>query len=270
LLWQFWAAVYQNFKSSPTVEQRVDADDKTAVVAKDADQSSAQTSVATPLAPMRLPAPLWQRVAADFDPATGLMASPWPEIEAITRMEAGQAALEFDWGGPGARAAGTVVHEELERLARAGDLVTADFASRTELWRRRLLELGMAGEQAARIATQLLARLEELRRDSLAQWLLSTPHDEAHCELRLSGIVEGRLQNAVIDRSFIANGVRWVVDYKTGTHVGGGLETFLAQELQRYRPQLQRYRALAMHLGPQPVRAALYFPWLGVLRELLP
>jgi ATP-dependent exoDNAse (exonuclease V) beta subunit len=74
----------------------------------------------------------------------------------------------------------------------------------------------------------------------------------------------------IIDRTFVdASGTRWVVDYKTGTHEGADLEGFLAEELLRYRPQLELYRRLVGALGPQPVRAALYFPLLERFAELV-
>jgi hypothetical protein len=38
--------------------------------------------------------------------------------------------------------------------------------------------------------------------------------------------------------------------------------------LERYRSQLETYVALARGLGPNPVRAGLYFPLLGAFREL--
>ena len=64
-----------------------------------------------------------------------------------------------------------------------------------------------------------------------------------------------------------AGGTRWVIDFKTSRHEGGRLEEFIGQELERYRGQLEVYATLARGLGPQPVRAALYFPLLGVFRE---
>jgi ATP-dependent exoDNAse (exonuclease V) beta subunit len=75
----------------------------------------------------------------------------------------------------------------------------------------------------------------------------------------------------VIDRCLVdAAGDRWVIDFKTSFHSGGGLDEFLERELLRYAPQLRLYAALASRLGPQRVRAALYFPWLGEFRELDP
>ena len=38
--------------------------------------------------------------------------------------------------------------------------------------------------------------------------------------------------------------------------------------MTRYRAQLDTYVELARALGPQPVRAALYFPLLQAFREL--
>jgi hypothetical protein len=62
--------------------------------------------------------------------------------------------------------------------------------------------------------------------------------------------------------------VRWVIDFKTSRHAGGSLEAFLDQEIVRYRAQLESYVALARALGPQPVRAGLYFPLQSAFREL--
>ena len=59
-----------------------------------------------------------------------------------------------------------------------------------------------------------------------------------------------------------------MIDFKTSRHEGGGLDTFLKQELERYRSQFETYVALARGLGPNPVRAGLYFPLLGAFREL--
>jgi ATP-dependent exoDNAse (exonuclease V) beta subunit len=107
--------------------------------------------------------------------------------------------------------------------------------------------------------------------DDRGRWIFAAEHRDARSELALTGIAAGRLTNVVIDRSFVdRDGTRWVIDFKTSRHEGGGLDTFLEQELQRYQAQLETYVGLARALGPQPVRAGLYFPLLGVFRELTP
>ena len=87
--------------------------------------------------------------------------------------------------------------------------------------------------------------------------------------MRLTGLHEGSVVNITIDRMFIdAGGDRWIVDYKTSTHEGGERELFLAQQGERYAPQLQRYAAIAAAMWPEPIRLALYFPLLAEFREL--
>jgi hypothetical protein len=61
--------------------------------------------------------------------------------------------------------------------------------------------------------------------------------------------------------------VRWIVDYKTGQHSGGGVDEFLDREQQRYRAQLEGYATLLQALDPRPIRLALYFPAMAAWRE---
>ncbi len=185
-----------------------------------------------------------------------------PVVHSLARAQAEERdEPEYSWVGPLARAAGTVLHAELERLALLGEAAIADLPARVAACAAGLREHGIADEVALRMAREILQRLDTLVREERARWLLFTPQRQAASELRLSGIVAGELRNVVIDRSFIdAEGTRWIVDYKTGRHAGGGLEEFISSELQRYAPQLRLYRELLRGLGPEPVRAALYFP----------
>ena len=57
------------------------------------------------------------------------------------------------------------------------------------------------------------------------------------------------------------------MDYKTGSHSGGGREEFLDRELARYRGQLERYATLFRALDPRPIRLALYHPAMAGWRE---
>ena len=57
-------------------------------------------------------------------------------------------------------------------------------------------------------------------------------HADADCELSVSGLINGRLSNVIIDRTFRdRDGQRWIVDYKTSAHEGAGREQFLDREV---------------------------------------
>ncbi len=93
----------------------------------------------------------------------------------------------------------------------------------------------------------------------------------AQSELALTGVVDSDLVSIVIDRTFVdATGVRWIVDYKTSSHEGAGLDEFLDNERERYRGQLERYAQLVRALGDEPIRLGLYFPLLSAWREWAP
>ena len=209
--------------------------------------------------------PDWQ-LPADWT-AHALPAAVAVERLQLSLRESGSQP-EYLWVGMAARAVGTIVHAELQRLAQraslpdAPDLAAADYLT----W---LAELGVEPAERGSAAQRILAALATTLRDPRGRWLLDSTHAAAYSELRLSGLHAGRIVNVIVDRLLQeADGGRWVVDYKTSTHEGGELEEFLAQEEVRYRPQLQRYVHLAGSLAPGTVRAALYFPLLGAFREV--
>ncbi len=174
-------------------------------------------------------------------------------------------AVEFSWVGQTARQVGSVVHRELQRWAREGAPERPDEGR----VRAQLDAVGVAPAELEEAVARAMAALRATLADPRGRWLLDPAHRESQCELALTGVAAGRLQSIVIDRSFVdAEGTRWVVDYKTSSHEGGDLEGFIASERSRYRAQLARYVAFARELGPQPVRAALYFPLLARFEEV--
>jgi ATP-dependent helicase/nuclease subunit A len=83
-------------------------------------------------------------------------------------------------------------------------------------------------------------------------------------------MVEAGLVNVALDRTFIdADDVRWIIDFKTGSHEGADVDAFLDNEQRRYSAQLEAYAALVQAMSPEqkPMRLGLYFPMLGGWRE---
>jgi ATP-dependent exoDNAse (exonuclease V) beta subunit len=174
------------------------------------------------------------------------------------------------WEAETARHAGTVTHAFLERIAREG--LEAWPVERIRLEegeiRRRLNALGIPSGELADGGARVVRALKTTLDGPRGRWLLS-PHSEAACELGLSGVIEGRLVRGAVDRTFVENGTRWIIDYKTSEPLGMGLETFFDQETQRYRDQLAAYRTLFRQMEEERVvRAALYFPLVDGWCEL--
>jgi ATP-dependent exoDNAse (exonuclease V) beta subunit len=177
--------------------------------------------------------------------------------------------IEFSWARQTARRIGTVVHEVLERFGRGPLPSLTELPGLGARIHSRLEALGVEPERAREGTDVALRALTGMLGDQRGRWLFDATHREARSELALSGVRGGQLVNAVIDRTFIdAQGVRWVVDFKTSPHEGGDLDNFLAEEVKRYQAQLHRYAHLARGLGPEPVRAGLYYPLLSAWREV--
>ena len=172
----------------------------------------------------------------------------------------------FDWAGETARRVGTLVHAELQAMNPTGS-GAAGLRAREPRYRRWLALHGVPSERLPEAASRVVEALIAVDQDPRGRWILQKAREEMR-EHALSGSLQGEVVRAVFDRSFVDDqGVRWVIDYKTSRHVGGGLEEFLDREVERYRPQLQRYAQLAKRLGPEPVRLGLYFPLMRAWRE---
>ena len=105
-------------------------------------------------------------------------------------------------------------------------------------------------------------------KDSTGKWLLSSDHQEAEAELRLTGYIDGGFRNVILDRTFVDDrGIRWIVDYKAGS-TDGNVQEFLDNEEQRYRDQLQMYRRIVSGFEERRIRLGLYFPMFPEWREL--
>ncbi len=205
------------------------------------------------------------------------LASDWrlpdapPAVEwgsAHADLTAGEVPVTFEWAGDTLRHAGTVVHRMMQRIAREGleAWSVPRIAASRAYYLASLATLGVppaeCGEAADRVERALTMTLEDRR----GRWVLSR-HEDAHSEYALAGLVNGRLFSGTVDRTFADSGVRWIVDFKTSAHEGGGLDEFLDNELLRYRKQLERYAMLLSAMDERPVRLGLYFPLLGGWRE---
>jgi ATP-dependent helicase/nuclease subunit A len=207
---------------------------------------------------LRVMPPLLSRLPLDYGIPAPAAAVPLAR-DPVARE---QSAREFDWAHATAAAVGTVAHRMLAQMGRDG-LVAWNaervVASRRSI-ERQLAHEGVPRAEAALAADAVGDVLVRLQKDRRGRWLFDPTHAEAASELALAGDDGGRLVHVTLDRTFVAEGVRWIVDFKTGPHEGGDVDAFLDREVERYREQLERYARIVRALDSRPIRLALYYP----------
>lgn len=170
------------------------------------------------------------------------------------------------------RSFGVALHRAFELLAKMRPLPTE--TPRNVLQTAIYLYEDTSGRRpiAADTEAQLRRLCDSVLCGDQGRWLLDA-HLDAHSELALS--YEG--QTMVIDRTFIdqKTDTRWIIDYKSSQPRGSeSLGSFLTSEAEKYHAQLSRYLTAMkqwdrQHGRSPSFRCALYFPWIGVLHEVL-
>ncbi len=187
----------------------------------------------------------------------------------LATEEADDSEVDFDWASHWARHIGSIVHRWLQQIAEDGveHWDAARVKSIEPVLRHALRCVGVAREHQSEATRRVTDTLCAALMDSDGRWLLSA-HTEAENEYPITTIDPDAnlFHNNIIDRTFICeDGIRWIIDYKTGAHQGADIDAFINSEAERYQLQLARYRDAFCKLDDRPVRTALYFPLLQVL-----
>lgn len=199
--------------------------------------------------------------------------SALPDALPLMLEENNEQETEYIWAGSEAAPVGNALHAALQHVAQIGmehwhdKLTQAEFARMS----RTLIGEGLSGLMLKDASIRCANGLKRVLSSEKGQWILSHRHQQAHCEWALSSEHDYHITHHMIDRSFIdEKGVRWIIDYKTASHTGGGLDVFLADEEKRHAPQLKRYAAILKSMAPdQEIRTALYFPMLDAWKEVM-
>ncbi len=177
---------------------------------------------------------------------------------------------EFEWAGPIAKHVGTVIHRLLQELGQRGpDQSDREWqAQAVAFGRQQLRALGIDAAELDQACATVAAALATTVSSTRGRWLFAPEHEQARSELCLAGLSAAASGRIIIDRTFVAaDGRRWIVDFKTGTHSGGDRDAYLDSEVLRYRPQLQRYARIMTDFETRPIMLGLYFPLLDAWRE---
>ena len=180
------------------------------------------------------------------------------------------AAVEFEWASPLAKHIGTVTHSLLQRICTDGlsQWTVAKVHQAIPYIDARLRGFGVGQASLSDARERIIAAVVGALQSSRGRWIMDDQHTNAESEYALSSMVDRIATNAIIDRTFVdANGVRWIIDFKTGAHTGGNKDAFVDSEVERYRPQLDGYAQLLQARENNPIALGLFFPLLDEWRE---
>lgn len=256
LLGGLWPAIQEN--QTPLVLQAALASPAAETKGRDSELTVAQPATRLPLVYRRLEAS-WKLP----DPPTSVNMTQTEQPDA-------QQYIEFDWAGEDARLTGNLVHRLLQLIGEQGlaSWQAGGGISRRGNWcRQQLMSAGIKNEKADAIIARATEAIENCLASKQGRWILAN-HEDAHCEYGITAMLDGHPGSLVLDRTFVENGTRWIIDYKTSSHSGGDLEGFLDNEARRYREQLQRYKNAVAITDSRPIKTALYFPLLDRFYEV--
>ncbi len=214
-----------------------------------------------------------RRIAADYR-----WSSPTPQslgALAPVALEASDAPAQDPLDARQEVQLGLLVHKALQWIAQPQSTALREHLCQTfevnliqDRLQRWLKNLQLPVSNQSALIQQACIHIGNTLQHEQGRWVLQ-PHDSAHSEWSLTGVIDDRLFTAILDRSFIADGQRWVIDYKTGAPgTDQSVASFVQQENYRYKPQLSKYKNLLRALEPVPVRTALYFTAFAHFEEI--
>ena len=179
--------------------------------------------------------------------------------------ETNEQGIEYQWAQQVATGVGIVLHDWLQYNS---DIVL-NVQINDDLLNRWHAELRAqrVPDKHLKFGVERIARgVRNIQADSNAHFIFAD-YDFAFNEYALAYLDKGVVKQYRLDRTFIdKEGVRWVVDYKTTDTQNEDLKAFTDQQLERHKPQLERYGQLISQLDDAPIQLAVYFPLLSELR----
>ena len=190
----------------------------------------------------------------NVDAETAIMANPLPtlyhlplafyqQLPAVEKANFTTSSLTFSDNT--AKLIGIITHEILQCICNHSTSATP-----LPLIENRLRALGLTDETANAAKTTITQQLNRLFQCPIGQWIIQ-PHRDEHNEYELLIEANNDIATKIIDRTFYDNGVRWIIDFKTGVE---NKET-----QKKYHHQLNEYGRILQNKYSEPIHCGLYY-----------
>lgn len=201
------------------------------------------------------------RLSSDWEKAPLPADAVWQAKPPVSDSEDPPEVLpKFDWVQDLQRRVGTVVHRVLMQMW-APDNLEFDQPTLTNALKAE----GIAGNRLNEALSRANEALRNIKSHKRGRWILKL-HESDQREYEVSTIEDGKAVRRILDRTFVENGTRWIIDFKTSRHEGD-IEGFLKDEEDRYREQMEGYARAMQKLDSRPIMLGLYYPMFRGWRE---
>jgi len=146
------------------------------------------------------------------------------------------------------RLVGIVMHELLQWICDHHLMTFAEIP--WALANRQLTALGLPPTELDAAWHLLQTQLQQFFNNPVGQWLIK-PHEQEHNEYELLVDNEGEIATRIIDRTFCEQGIRWIIDFKTGRRD--------EKSQAKHREQVNEYANILASRYPEPIHCGLYY-----------
>ncbi len=113
------------------------------------------------------------------------------------------------------------------------------------------------------IALEMLKKqINNVFDDPKGRWIIKA-HDEEKNEYALLTRHDGEVVTRIIDRTFIENGIRWIIDFKTGRD-DNKTQSQHKQQVNEYAQLLANQTSTPIHCGLYYLSSGTWIDWVGV------
>lgn len=164
-----------------------------------------------------------------------------------------------------ARTCGIIIHKTLQKISFEGlsNWQAKNINLQHNLWKKQLTQAGISYQFFDDSLHFIEQAIHKTIHDTRGQWILDN-HPDAQSEFSLTTVQNEKIIHLIIDRTFIFEGKRWIIDYKTAQpDKDESVENFLNRQKILYESQLNSYAQAMAKYQHLPIQLGLYFPLFG-------
>ena len=155
---------------------------------------------------------------------------------------------------------GELIHEVLEDYAmdRNKRNFLGKLSSRKIYWKSQLQNYTTSEISINKSIEFMSESVKNCVTNSDLNWIFDESNNTSKSEFDISWSENGKVRTYIVDRTLIdSEGVRWIIDFKTGIPHDESIEEFIKHQTGLHKPQLQRYSEIFNKLEQRKTKIAI-------------